>query len=117
MKKTLFFISACLIVFVADAQNYENIKNMVILTQYKKAKEELDKAMANAKFASKPEAYILKTAIYASLSMSDDTKNTVVGDQLAEEGDAAFKKFKEMDPSMSLVDDLVYQNGPINLYS
>src|SRR6185436_6366632 len=33
------------------------------------------------------------------------------------EGDAAFKKFKEMDPSMALIGDLVYQNGPINLYS
>jgi hypothetical protein len=117
MKKTLLFLSVCLACFVAGAQTYESIKNTAILTQYKKAKEDLDKAMSNAKFTSKPEAYILKTLIYGTLSMDEGTKNTAAGDQLAEEGDAAFKKFKEMDPSMSLVSDAVYQNGPINLYS
>jgi hypothetical protein len=117
MKKILLFISVYLAGFVADAQTYESIKNTVILTQYKKAKEDLDKAMGNAKFTSKPEAYILKTTIYATLSMDEGTKNTAAGDQLTDEGDAAFKKYKEMDPSMTLVSDLVYQNGPINLYS
>jgi hypothetical protein len=118
MKKTLLFISVCLAGFVAEAQNpYESIKNLVILTQYKKAKEDLDKAMGTAKFASKPEAYILKSTIYATLSMDEGMKNTVAGDQLADEGEAAFKKYKEMDPSMSLISDLVYQNSPVNLYS
>ena len=117
MKKIILFISVCLVCFVADAQTYETIKNSVILTQYKKAKEDLDKQMSNSKFTSKAEAYILKTVIYSTLSMDEGTKNTPAGDQLADEGDAAFKKYKEMDPSMSLVNDLVYQNGPINLYS
>jgi hypothetical protein len=117
MKKILLFISVCLAGFVADAQSYESIKNMVILTQYKKAKEELDKAMGTAKFTSKPEAYILKTVVYSTLSMDEGIKNTAEGDQLTDEGDAAFKKYKEMDPSMSLMGDLVYQNGPVNLYS
>lgn len=117
MKKILLFLSVCLAGLVADAQNYETIKNTVILMQYKKAKEDLDKAMGTPKFTSKPEAYILKTLIYASLAMADDMKNTAEGDQLAEDGDAAFKKYKEMDPSMALLTDLVYQNGPINLYS
>jgi hypothetical protein len=117
MKKILLFISVCLAGFVADAQTYESIKNTVILTQFKKAKEDLDKAMSNQKFISKPEAYILKTAIYATLSMDADNKDKPSGDQLADEGDLAFRKFKEMDPSMALMTDLVYQNGPINLYS
>ncbi len=117
MKKILLFISVCLAGFVADAQSYESIKNMVILTQYKKAKEDIDKAMGNAKFTSKPEAYILKTLIYSTLSMDEGTKNTAAGDQMTDDGDAAFKKYKEMDPSMSLISDLVYQNGPVNLYS
>lgn len=110
----LFFI---LTGFAATAQNYESIKNSVILTQYKKAKEELDKAMININFTSKPEAYILKALVYGTLSMEDHTKNTPAGDHLANEADAAFKKYKELDPSMKLVDDLLYQNGPINLYS
>ena len=117
MKKTLLFTSVFLAGFVADAQTYESIKNLVILTQFKKAKEEIDKAMGTAKFASKPEAYILKTTVYATLSMDEGTKNSIAGDQLTDEGDAAFKKYREMDPSMALISDLVYQNGPINLYS
>jgi hypothetical protein len=117
MKKFLLIISVCLAGFVADAQTYESIKTQVMLTQYKKAKEDLDKAMGTARFTSKPEAYILKSTVYATLSMDEGTKNTAAGDQLTDEGDAAFNKFKEMDPSMSLVSDLVYQNGPVNLYS
>lgn len=117
MKKSLLFVSVCMIGFASFAQNYELIKNMTVLQQYKKAKEDLDKAMTNTKFISKPEAYILKTCVYAGLSMQDDMKNTAAGEQLAGEGDAAFKKYKEMDPSMSLLSDPVYQQGPINLYS
>ncbi|HMK25233.1 MAG TPA: hypothetical protein VK483_04320 [Chitinophagaceae bacterium] len=117
MKKILLFLSVWLVGFVADAQTYESIKTLVMLTKYKDAKESLDKAMGTAKFTSKPEAYILKTTIYSTLAMDETVKNTAAGDQLTDEGDAAFKKFKEMDPSMTLVGDLVYQNGPINLYS
>ncbi len=117
MKKSILFTSICLACFLSDAQTYESIKTEVALTQYKKAKEDLDKAMSNVLFAGKPEAYILKATIYASLSMEDGNKNTTAGDQLANEGDAAFKKYKEMDPTMSLLSDILYQNGPINLYS
>jgi hypothetical protein len=118
MKRILLFISIFLAAFVVNAQNnYESIKLSVTLTQYKKAKEDLDKAMGNAKFTSKPEAYILKTVIYSTLSMDEGTKNTAAGDQLANEADMAFKKYKEMDPSMGFISDLVYQNGPVNLYS
>lgn len=117
MKKNTLLTLFLLFAFLVNAQSYESIKNTVILTQYKKAKEDLDKAMGNPKFTSKPEAYILKTLIYATLSMDNAIKNTATGDQLADDGDAAFKKYKEMDPPMSLVSDLVYQNGPINLYT
>ncbi len=117
MKKILLFISVFLTAFVVGAQNYESIKLSVTLTQYQKAKEDLDKAMSNAKFAGKPEAYILKTVIYSTLSMDEGTKNTPAGDQLTEDANLAFKKYKEMDPSMALISDLVYQNGVVNLYS
>jgi len=116
--KRLFLLPAILfMVSFAKSQTYESIKNTVILTQYKKAKEDLDKAMGNSKFTGKAEAYILKTVIYAALSMDGASKNTSAGDQLTDDADAAFKKYKEMDPSMGLISDIVYQSGPINLYS
>ncbi|MGB3164497.1 MAG: hypothetical protein WBA96_13265 [Chitinophagaceae bacterium] len=117
MKKILFFLTMSLSFFVLNAQKYETIKNQLVFNKYKEAKVELDKAMSNPKFTSNAEAYILKTTIYAGLSMEEGTKGTPTGDQLAMDADAAFKKYKEMDPAMSLINDPIYQNGPINLYS
>lgn len=117
MKRILLTFSIGIACFAAGAQSLETIKTDVMLTLFKKAKEDIDKAMGSGKFDGKAEAYILKTTIYATLSMYDGTKNTATGDQLAEEGDAAFKKYREMDPSMGFVSDPVYQTGPVNLYS
>jgi len=117
MKRVLFLATMVLFVFSGNAQKYEDIKNQLVFNKFKEAKVELDKAMANAKFTSKAEAYILKAAIYAGLSMGDAVKNTPDGDKFASDADAAFKKYMEMDPALSLVKDPIYQNGPINLYS
>lgn len=118
MKKILFLVLVCSTAAVARAQNsYEAIKNLLIFNKYKEAKTELDKNMGNAKFTSKPEAYMIKTAIYSALAMEDAVKTTPAGEQLAAEAEAAFKKYREMDPALSLINDPVYQNGPVNLYS
>ena len=117
MKKVLFLVTMVLFVFLGNAQKYEDIKNQLVFNKFKEAKVELDKAMANAKFTSKAEAYILKATIYAGLAMGDAVKNTPEGDQFANDADIAFKKYVEMDPALSLVKDPIYQNGPINLYS
>lgn len=117
MKKGFLLLIMGLSAFIVKAQKYEDIKNKLLLNMYKQAKEDIDKAMTNAKFTSKAEAYILKTTIYASLSMDDATKGTPAGTQLAVEADAAFKKYMEMEPALTLMTDPIYQNGPINLYS
>ncbi len=117
MKKGFLLLIMGLSAFMVKAQKHEDIKNKLLLNMYKQAKEDLDKAMTNAKFTAKAEAYMLKTTIYAGLATQDGTKNTPAGDQLAAEAEAAFKKYREMDPEMSLVSDPIYQNGPINLYS
>ena len=117
MKRILFLLLVCFAASMAVAQSYDAIKTMLTLGQYQKAREELDKNMGNAKFTSKAEAYMLKTGIYSALSMDNTNKNTPAGEQLAGDAEAAFKKYKEMDPAMALVGDPVYQNGPINLYS
>lgn len=117
MKRVLFLAAMVLFVFSGNAQKYEDIKNQLVFNKFKEAKVELDKAMANAKFTSKAEAYILKATVYAGLSMGDGVKNTPDGDKFASDADVAFKKYVEMDPALSLVKDPIYQNGPINLYS
>ncbi|MFN8290730.1 MAG: hypothetical protein U0U70_10760 [Chitinophagaceae bacterium] len=117
MKKSLFLIVAVCLVVAVQAQSYESIKTMVTLQQYQKAKEDLDKNFSNAKFTSKPEAYMLKAAIYSALAVDNANKNPAEGEKLAKDADAAFIKFKEMDPSMGLLSDAVYQNCPVNIYS
>lgn len=117
MKRILFLITISLSAFLVKAQKYEDIKNQLVFNKFKEARVELDKGMSNPKFTSKAEAYILKTAVYAGLSMDPANKNSATGDQLASDADAAFKKYKEMDVELSLINDPIYQYGPINLYS
>ncbi|MFM2138592.1 MAG: hypothetical protein RJA57_899 [Bacteroidota bacterium] len=118
MKKALYLLLLTGIAVAADAQNYDNIKNMLVLGQLPKAKEEVDKNMGNAKFTSKPEAYMLKATVYASMIMNDALKGTAENAlKLAAEADAAFGKYRELDGAIPLIKDPVYQNAPINLYS
>lgn len=118
MKKLLLFTTIGLSSLFVSAQNYENIKNQLIFAdKFQQAKTDFDKAITNAKFASKPEAYILKATIYAGLATNDQNKENSTGEQLLGEAAAAFLKYKEMDPSMGLVTDPIYQNGPVNIYS
>jgi hypothetical protein len=116
MKRIFLFLILVLSFDLTNAQTYESIKNQIILN-LKQAKTDIDKAMANAKFASRAEAYIIKTTIYSQLSIDEAVKNTLAGDDLAKEAEAAFKKYREMDPSLSLLSDPIYKSGPINLYS
>ncbi len=117
MKKIFFLFLAVSFARMAIGQNYDQIKTMVTLGQYPKAKEELDKKMGDAKFTSKPDAFMLKTAIYSALAMDNAVKTTPAGEQLAQDAAAAFSKYRDMDKSLALMSDPIYQNGPINLYS
>lgn len=117
MKRYFILLTISLSVVLANAQNIDKIKASLMLNQYETAKTDIDKAMTNAKFSAKSEAYILKTAIYAGLAMSDSKKGTPEGDQLTKDANDAFNKYKEMDPALELMSDPIYQNGPINLYS
>lgn len=117
MKKVFLLITMSVSAFLVKAQKYEDIKNKLILSMYKPAREELDKAMTNAKFTSKAEAYILKTTVYAGMALTDAVKNTPEATTLMTEAELAFKKYREMEPGMTLLADPVYQNAPVSLYS
>lgn len=118
MKKTILAVVAIsFLATVARSQNVESIKTLLTLSQFKKAKEELDKAMGNAKFAAKNEAYILKAGIYAALSLDEEFRNKPEGEQLLNDAFGAYNKFKEMDKDLKLLEDPIYQNAPVNIYS
>ena len=117
MKKLFLLLTISLPAFTVMAQSIESIKTELAIQKYAEAKTDVDKAFGNAKFTSKPEAHILKATVYAGLAMADANKNTPTGEQLTNEAAAAFGKYKEMDPSMALLTDLIYSNGPVNIYS
>ncbi len=117
MKKIFFSLTLLMLAFFVKAQTYDEIKQNLMLGQAKKAKEDVDKRMSNSKFASKPEAYILKAAVYSALAGDSAIMNTPEAATLRAESEAAFKKYQEMDPSMELVKDPIYQNAPVRIYT
>ena len=117
MKKAFLLLTTSLSFFLVNAQKYEDIKNLLLFNKFQQAKTDLDKAMTNAKFTAKGEAYMLKTAVYAGLASSAEVKGTAQADQLLIDAEAAFNKYKEMEPEMPLISDPIYQNGPISVYS
>ncbi len=117
MKRYFLFSIAIFFACLAHAQDYASIKNIVALQQYKSAKEKFDSAAKNAQFTAKPEAYLLKASIYAGLATDPAIKGSATEEALLKTADMAFTEFKMKDPSLPLLNDAVYQNAVINLYS
>lgn len=113
MKKLAFFLVTLSLAILTQAQSYQDIGNKIILQQYDDAKKDIDKRITNEKFASKPDAYILKAAIYAALATKD---GAVDKDKLIAEAETAYAKYKEMDPTLALITDPIYREGVIKLY-
>jgi hypothetical protein len=117
MKKFLVISTTILLRLTVPAQDYTPVKNLAALQQYRQAKDEFDKRITDPVYASKPEAYILKAFIYGGLAMDEKIKNTDEAWKLLTDADAAYRKYKGMDPLQKLLADPVYQNSPINIYS
>jgi hypothetical protein len=117
MKKIFLALTISISAFAATAQSYDDIKKLLLLQKAEQAKTDFDKAFANAKFAAKPEAYILKATVYSTFSQTDANKNSATGEQLLNDASTAFFKYREMDPSMKASEDPVYQNTPVTIYS
>lgn len=116
MKKILLFAAMGMLSSVVFAQKYDETKNMMMLPGgFAKAKETFDKNSTNEKFYTKPEGYIQKAAIFGNMAL--DSAKAADAAKNREEGYNAFMKYKEMDPSLKLVQDPVYQNAPYWLYA
>lgn len=116
MKKNILLATVA-VFFAAGvfAQKYDDIKGVLALGQIEKAKELYDKNSTNEKFFNKPEGYLIKSYLYSGLAL--DSSKVSEADNNRKEADAAFQKYKEMDPGMKLLDDPAYKNTPYNLYA
>lgn len=118
MKKSILAVTALVfMVAFVKAQNLETVKNSFLLQQYKQAKTDIDKAMANPKIASKQEAHLLKAGIYSAMSLDEEFKNKPEGMQMLADAMTAYNKYKELDKEMKLAENDNYQNATLNMYS
>ncbi|MEE6187904.1 hypothetical protein PIECOFPK_01974 [Mycovorax composti] len=115
MKKIILLAFAACSTVGVFAQKYDDIKGMLALGQYAKAKELYDKNSANEKFFTKPEGYLIKAAIFSALAVDESKAAESVTNRNA--ADEALKKYKELDAEMKLLEDPIYRNTPYNLYA
>lgn len=97
------------------AQKYDEAKNMMMLQQYDKAKESVDKNWSNPKYLAKPEAYILKASIYAQLGNMPDKGDA--GKAMVDEAEGLYQEYLKKDPARTLINDPAYANTPVVLYT
>ncbi len=114
MKKVLLLAAITFLSVAAFAQKYDDVKNLIMLGQIDKAKATLDK-LGNEKFYAKPEGYLVKSAVFSSMSL--DSAKAADAQNNREESYTAFLKYKEMDPTMKGLEDPILKNGPFNLYA
>jgi hypothetical protein len=117
MRKLLFAAALSLISAGLFAQDIEAIRNMWLVGQLKKSKDDIDKAMTNAKFNAKPEAWLLKSSIYASLSA--DKEMAAQSAEFLKESVNCFNTYKQKEPDYKLLkaENSYYTGTPGILYS
>lgn len=119
MKKVSLLFTLLIVAIFSHAQ-YDAIKNKLLYGTTKfleEAKADFDKKQSNAKFMSRPEAYLLKASVYSYLGSDSSYRADGKSAPLMQEAAAAFEKYIEMDPKGELLKDPIYRYAPINVYS
>ena len=97
MRRILILCGLILIGTIANSQNLDDINDLMGNMQFKEAKVEVDKFLANPKKANVADAYYFKGRIYNSLSF--DTSFPILERfSLKEDAFEAFKKNQQLDP-------------------
>jgi len=105
MKKYCFFIMLVFAGNICFGQTLEDINKMMLLQQNKKAKDALDKFLADPKNATKADAWYYKGRIYNAVS-KDSGISSADAMKLKMEAFEALKKYQQMDPKeLQLVND------------
>ena len=96
------------------AQKYDEIKGLMAIGQYTKAKELFEKNNTHKKFFEKADGYLIKAALFSALSLDSNFKSESA--KYVTTAEEAFNQYKAMDPSSKLLSDPVYQNTPYYIY-
>lgn len=101
MKKIILLLTLVSGALYSNSQDLENIKKLIMLTQYEKAKPEIDSYLNNEKNASKGEGWYFKAFIYNSLGRVV-TKPVAESETLYQAAYDAIKKYAVLDPKAPL---------------
>jgi hypothetical protein len=117
MKKavvlSLFTVGAS---WFAHAQDLKSVEKFMILQNYKEAKTQIDKVMADPKFNTKPESWIMKSVIYSGYANNDKTISKADSATFRTESFNALRKYSELDPTNALAIDPKYSDVSRQLY-
>jgi hypothetical protein len=98
MRKLIFTTLFALTVMGINAQTLDDINDLYSKQQWDKAKEQIDKYLANEKNAKKPDGWYLKAAIYNEVAKSEKFKSLLGNTDGRMEAFNSLKKYLEMDP-------------------
>ena len=101
MKKYVLLMMLVSGSLLGKSQSIDDIRKLIILTQYDKAKTELDKYFADAKNTGKAEAWYYKAFTYSALARQAG-KSVAESKSLNEEAYVAIKKYTELDAKAPL---------------
>ncbi|MBC7536727.1 MAG: hypothetical protein H7258_13635 [Ferruginibacter sp.] len=97
MKKICFMILLGCSSMMVQAQDLDNVKEMINKSQFKEARVIIDKYLAQPKNAGEAEAWYYKGRIYNGLSLDKANADSVIYSLKSESFDA-FKKEQSLDP-------------------
>ena len=97
MKKVYFLILLLVTGLIMHAQDLDKIKNMLDKSQFKEAKQAIDKYLSDSKNAGNAEAWYYKGRAYNSLSADKTLPDSVIYN-LKMDASNAFKKNQQLDP-------------------
>lgn len=101
MKKYVLLVALLIGGLCSYSQDLDNIKKMILLNQFEKAKPDIDSYLSNEKNAAKPEGWYYKAVIYNTLGR--DTKKTVAESKALYQGAFdALKKYVSIDTKAML---------------
>ncbi|TXH21157.1 MAG: hypothetical protein E6Q95_04370 [Chitinophagaceae bacterium] len=115
MKKIGLLTIVSFFALASFAQKYDEIKGLMAIGQYTKAKDLFEKNSTHKKFYEKPEGYMIKAALFSALSLDSSFKSQSAS--MVATAEEAFSQYKTMDPSTKLLSDPVYQNAPYYIYA
>ena len=101
MKKYLLLITLVLGGLYSFGQDLEDIKKLIILTQYEKAKPQIDSYLADTKNSAKGEGWYYKAFVYNSLGRVK-TKPVTESKSLYQTAFESLKKYAELDKKAPL---------------